>query len=319
MARQRTVKPEFFQDKVIARQGSQVAVVYQALWCWADDGGVARIEPDLVKGEAFARWPEYTISVITDCLVRLHSARRIRPYVVGEELFAEIPTLARHSPANHPSRFRHPRDGQEVEDIRAWLTGQLSLRPQVALRDGFTPTATATATSTTTAEAAAAARSRNVKPESAASPAPVALTYAMTCVVAANGALDRLTAGGYKPLVADVEAPTAEAWERDGVPLPVAKAAIRDAVTRYRVTPRDRHPRSLRYFDGAVRDAWEKSRANGAKPRPVTDQPKPSEPSYEEQMAEFDRRDQLIAARAATPRPRRGNIGAIPLPAPAAA
>lgn len=118
------MKPEFFKDKLIARLGSQVALVYEACWCWADDGGVARIEPDLLKGDAFTRWPEYSTVVITDCLVKLHEAGRIVPYAVGDELYAEIPTLKKHSPISHPSKFRLPRGGQEVTSIRDWVSGQ---------------------------------------------------------------------------------------------------------------------------------------------------------------------------------------------------
>jgi uncharacterized protein YdaU (DUF1376 family) len=139
-------------------------------------------------------------------------------------------------------------------------------------------------------------------------------SYPLACVVAANTALDALLAGGHKPLRADLEAPTAEAWQRDGVPLPVTLATIRDAVAHYRVRPGNRQPHSLRYFDGAVREAWERSRgALGAKPKPITDQPPPREPTPEEHLAHLERLAAAQAERAAQPR-RRGNIGAIPLP-----
>lgn len=136
MARGRTIKPEFFRDKLIGRLGATVGMVYQALWCWADDGGVCRIEPDVLKGECFMRWPEYTTGVLTDCLAALHGARRIVPYEVDGELYAELPNLAEHSPINHPSKFRYPRGGEAVTDIRAWLTGQYT---PVALREPSAP------------------------------------------------------------------------------------------------------------------------------------------------------------------------------------
>lgn len=124
MARQRDIRPEFFRDKRMGKLGSQVATVYEALWCWADDGGAVRIEPDVLKGECFIRWPEYTPAILTDCLVSLHAAGRISPYAVGDELYALIPTLDKHSKINRPSKFRYPREGHKVDDIRAWLSGQ---------------------------------------------------------------------------------------------------------------------------------------------------------------------------------------------------
>jgi hypothetical protein len=92
------------------------------------------------------------------------------------------------------------------------------------------------------------------------------LSYAQQCTIAANRALECRLGGAYKPLVASVEAETADVWQRDGVPLPVAIAAITEVVARYRPAPHGRQPRTLRYFDGAVREAWERARAASATP-----------------------------------------------------
>jgi hypothetical protein len=174
---------------------------------------------------------------------------------------------------------RRERDRERKRAFRKMSAG----RPSDVSR-----TSAPTAQHSTGTATAAAARPRDVKPEPAASPAPVAPTYAQQCTITANNALDVLTAGGYKPLTASVEAPTAEAWQRDGVPLPVAVAAITDAVRRYRVTPTSKQPRSLKYFDLAVREAHEKGRTHRIKP--VTDQPPPRELSTEEKLAEMDAR-----------------------------
>jgi hypothetical protein len=90
------------------------------------------------------------------------------------------------------------------------------------------------------------------------------LTYTQQCTIAANTALGERLAGAYKPLVASCEAEAAGAWERDGVPIAVAQEAIREAVKRYRITGSNRQPNSLRYFDGAVREARERSLAKPA-------------------------------------------------------
>jgi hypothetical protein len=116
------VKPEFFKDRRMADLGSRVVLVYQALWLVADDGGVARAEPDLLHGEMFSRWPEYTPRMVADCLGRLQGAGRITLYAVGDDLFAEIPTFTEHQRIEKPSKFRHPRGGESVTDIHAWVS-----------------------------------------------------------------------------------------------------------------------------------------------------------------------------------------------------
>lgn len=98
---------------------------------------------------------------------------------------------------------------------------------------------------------------------------PQVHTYAQACVIAANRALEVRLAGGYRPLVASVEAETARAWETDGVPVAVAVEAITAAVERFRITGTSRQPHGLRYFDRAVREAHERQRAavpSAAKP-----------------------------------------------------
>jgi hypothetical protein len=98
--------------------------------------------------------------------------------------------------------------------------------------------------------------------------AAAASAYAKRCTVAANQALEeKLTT--YKPMVASAEQETTEAWRQAGVPIETAEQAIRSVVSAYRSTPRSRQPHRLAYFDGAVREAWERStaRAKGGSAR----------------------------------------------------
>jgi hypothetical protein len=46
------------------------ALVFEALWCVADDGGVAECDAVLLKGQMFMRWEEITIEVIETALLR---------------------------------------------------------------------------------------------------------------------------------------------------------------------------------------------------------------------------------------------------------
>ena len=164
---------------------------------------------------------------------------------------------------------RHPQGGLEAPTCQPVVAEQRESRAETATAGG------------------PAAPKSEQRPRLSVKPA---LSYAQACTIAANNALDRLLAGGYKPLMADVEAETADTWQALGVPLPVATSAISEAVRRYRAKGRDKQPRSLRYFDAAVREAWERSRASN-KVKPVTDQPPPRLPETpEERMAEMDER-----------------------------
>lgn len=104
--------------------------------------------------------------------------------------------------------------------------------------------------------------------QSAASPSSVpTLPYATRCVIAVNQELERLLAGAYRTLVAAVEAPVAEAWARDGIPIELAETTCRERAAAFRSTPHNRQPHTLRYFDAAVREAAAKIQASTA-PRP---------------------------------------------------
>jgi hypothetical protein len=114
MARQRTVKPEFFKDRKIAALGPHAALVYEALWCMADDGGVARCEPELVYGEMFILWADFSPEVVSQAILRLQEAGRIIPYRVGDSTYCEIPKFGDHQYIQHPGKFRYPRGGNGV-------------------------------------------------------------------------------------------------------------------------------------------------------------------------------------------------------------
>ena len=109
MARQRILKPEFFKDRVIASLGAHPALVYAALWCVADDGGVARCTPELLHGEMFIRWSQFSPNMVMDCLNRLQEAGVIHIYEAGDETYCEIPNFGKHQNIQHPSKFRYPR------------------------------------------------------------------------------------------------------------------------------------------------------------------------------------------------------------------
>lgn len=112
--RARWLKPDFFTDKKIATMPPETALVFQALWVWADDGGVCICDPDYLKSQAFHRWSVFTIEVITRAIRELSDLKRISVYRIGDDYFAEIRHWSRHQAVHKPSKFRHPRPDQQL-------------------------------------------------------------------------------------------------------------------------------------------------------------------------------------------------------------
>lgn len=112
--RARWLKPEFFTDKKVAALGPIAALVYQALWCMADDGGTAQCDADTVKAQMFYRWSAVGVPEISEALHALSAVGRIVRYAVGDDTFCTIPTWAEHQQVHKPSKFRHPPMSQGV-------------------------------------------------------------------------------------------------------------------------------------------------------------------------------------------------------------
>ncbi len=112
--RARWLKPEFFTDKKIGQLDPVTALVFQALWCWADDGGTAQADPEVIKAQVFYRWSAVTVPGITGALHTLSALGRVTVYRVGDEAFARIWNWERHQAVHKPSKFRYPKPEHEL-------------------------------------------------------------------------------------------------------------------------------------------------------------------------------------------------------------
>lgn len=112
--RARTVKPEFFRDKKMAQAGPIVALVFEALWCIADDDGTAPCDPIQVKGDMFVHWDSIGVPEIAEALRHLCRTSRTELFMVGDELFCRILNWKKHQKVHRPSDFKHPKEGQAV-------------------------------------------------------------------------------------------------------------------------------------------------------------------------------------------------------------
>ena len=115
--RARWLKPEFFRDRKVAAMGPIAALVYEALWVEADDGGVAHADPDRVKAEMFFLWPDVTEDVVRHSLGTMHALGRVRFYQLGDDLFAQIVNFTRHQLIHKPSKFRNLKNINDLTPV----------------------------------------------------------------------------------------------------------------------------------------------------------------------------------------------------------
>lgn len=93
----RSLRPEFFADAKMAQLSPLARLLFQGLWCIADDYGRGRYNPKSIEGEVF---PHETVDIHT-LLRELLELNRLVIYAVGDEQYFHIPTFERH---HKPSR-----------------------------------------------------------------------------------------------------------------------------------------------------------------------------------------------------------------------
>lgn len=99
--------------------GPIAGLVYEALWCMADDGGAVLCTPELVKGEMFIFWPAVGLPEISAALQQLSDAERIYRYFIGDNEYALIIRWEKHQTVHNASKFRHPRPAKAVRRSNA--------------------------------------------------------------------------------------------------------------------------------------------------------------------------------------------------------
>ncbi|MBB2914904.1 hypothetical protein FHS43_006216 [Streptosporangium becharense] len=112
MPRIRSVKPEFWSDRKLARQHSRDArLLYIALWNQADEHGRVLGDPRWIKGACLPYDDDIDEKAIERLLGELAASGRVRPYVVDDDPYLFLPKLANHQrleAAKVPSRLPAP-------------------------------------------------------------------------------------------------------------------------------------------------------------------------------------------------------------------
>jgi hypothetical protein len=118
LARIRSLKPEFWTDRKLARQHSRDArMLYMALWNQADEHGRVLGDPRWIKGNCLPYEDDIDNDGIVRLLDELTASGRVQRYAVDEDPYLFLPKLARHQrleSAKVPSRLPAPPD-QEIQ------------------------------------------------------------------------------------------------------------------------------------------------------------------------------------------------------------
>lgn len=101
MARIRTLKPDFFRSRSLARVPVAARLTFQGLWCEADDHGRGIADDRLLCGVLWALDDDITPPVVADHLTKLAETGHIRLYEVDGEAYYEIVGWEKHQAASY--------------------------------------------------------------------------------------------------------------------------------------------------------------------------------------------------------------------------
>jgi hypothetical protein len=99
MARTRTIKPEFFRSRSLARVPLAARLTFVGLWCEADDYGRGVADPRILKG---AIWPlddDVDAAQVEEHLQQLADTGHIVVYAIDGDVFYAISTFDNHQSA----------------------------------------------------------------------------------------------------------------------------------------------------------------------------------------------------------------------------
>lgn len=105
MARIRTIKPEFWQDELIASWPMESRLVYIALWNEADDEGRLRASTSYLRSRLFPYDLDFDIS---QALLPIINSGKLTTYQINGQWYGVLPKLVEHQVINKPSKSKIP-------------------------------------------------------------------------------------------------------------------------------------------------------------------------------------------------------------------
>ncbi|MCW2902232.1 MAG: hypothetical protein JWO67_4497 [Streptosporangiaceae bacterium] len=103
MARIRTIKPDFWEDELIASLSRDARLLFIATWNLADDEGRLRWSAAYIKSKVFPYDEDLDVKDVNALMVELESSGRVLAYTVSEHItqtFAFVVNFPRHQRIN---------------------------------------------------------------------------------------------------------------------------------------------------------------------------------------------------------------------------
>lgn len=126
MARIRTIKPEFWTDDLLGSLSRDARLLFVATWNMADDEGLLRWSPPIIKGAAFPFDDDITVQTVQALMAELEEAGIIFAYKGGrsQQALGYVVNFHKHQKINRPSPSRLPPPPLNDQKVRAMYAGR---------------------------------------------------------------------------------------------------------------------------------------------------------------------------------------------------
>lgn len=112
----RSVKPEYWTDRITGRWPPDVKLLYIGLWNVSDDQGRFEWDLDLLRArlDPFGVFPR-----LQGALADLEGTGRVQKYEVDGQVYGLIPTFERHQKPQRPTVSRLPPPPEGAKALKA--------------------------------------------------------------------------------------------------------------------------------------------------------------------------------------------------------
>lgn len=117
MARQRMIKPDFFDSESLADCDIQARLLFIGLWVIADDNGNLKLQPRRIGKQVFP-YDDFTDEDISGMLAQLESVGCIKCYESGGEEYVNIVNFCVYQTIRKPSKTSIPEPSEKVKNGR---------------------------------------------------------------------------------------------------------------------------------------------------------------------------------------------------------
>lgn len=113
MARKRMIDPNFWSDEKLGECNLQERLLFMGLISNADDEGLGRANPKLLKSVIFPYDDSLRVSDIEKWLSNLGRLRLIVLYMANEQTYYYLPRFLKHQTINKPTKTSFPKPTDE--------------------------------------------------------------------------------------------------------------------------------------------------------------------------------------------------------------